>query len=208
MVKALFLIVAPRVAWDGIVQARRGFIFILCLYLLPMVIMTAAVEGWGLNRWGKWQPGFQKIREFSISNIITFEIIQSALALALVLLGAFILLKISRTFQNRHNYPDAFTTIVYGYSPLFLAHLFDAGPMVSPWATWAIGIVLTIWILYQGIPRVMQPDPSHAFGLYLCAMFVVVLTSGLVRLMTALYLLGEVDFKQSALAHKFPSLFQ
>ena len=58
-------------------------------------------------------------------------------------------------------------------------------------------MALTMWILYQGIPRVMQPDPTHAFGVYLSASIVVVLTSGLARLVTAMYLLGYMDFQHS-----------
>ena len=208
MIKAFFLIFEPSVAWDRIARARRSLIFITCLYLLPMVLLAAAVEGWGLNRWGKWQPSFQRFKEFSIHDIITFEAIQVGLSLIVIFLGALILLRISQTFENRRKYLDAFTTIAYGYSPLFLTRLLDAGPMVSPWATWGLGILLTIWILYQGIPRVMQPDPTHAFGLYLSAMIVVVLTSGLARFVTGLYLLGEVDFHHSYLTHKFPGLFQ
>ena len=61
---------------------------------------------------------------------------------------------------------------------------------------------LAVWILYQGIPRVMQPDPTHAFGVYLSAMFVVMLTSGLARLITAMYLLGYMDLQHSWLANR------
>ena len=63
-------------------------------------------------------------------------------------------------------------------------------------------MALTMWVLYQGIPRVMQPDPTHAFGVYLSAMIVVVLTSGLARLVTGMYLLGYVDFQHSWLSNK------
>ena len=119
-----------------------------------------------------------------------------------------LLLKISQTFESRHRYLDAFTTVAYGYSPLFLARLLDAGPTVHPATSWVIGIVLTVWVLYQGIPHVMQPDPTHAFGLYLAAMFVVVLVSGMALLLTALYLLGEVDYHHSWLTQNIPGLFQ
>jgi hypothetical protein len=73
--------------------------------------------------------------------------------------------------------------------------------MMSPWVSWMVGILLTVWILYQGIPRVIQPDPTHAFGLYLSTIIVTVLVSGLVRVMTGLYLLGNVDFQHSWLTH-------
>lgn len=208
MIKAFFLIFEPGVAWHRIAQARRGFAFILCLYLLPMIFLATAVEGWGLARWGKWQPKFQKFKEFSTHTVVTFETIQTVLLLLMVFVSALLLLKISQTFQGRRNYLEAFTIMAYGYSPLLLLRLLDAGPLVSPWATWVIGLMLTIWILYQGIPRVMQPDPTHAFGLYFSAVFVVALTSGMARLLTALYLLGYVDFQHSYLTHKFPSLLQ
>lgn len=209
MIRVFFLIFEPGATWERIAQARRGVAFILGTYLLPLIVLAAATEGWGLNRWGKWQPRFQKFKEFpSLNGIITFEVIQAVLLLVVVFLSALLLLKISQTFHNRRNYLDAFTTMAYGYSPVLLTRLLDAGPTVNPWTSWAIGILLAVWILYQGIPRVMQPDPTHAFGLYLSAMVVVVLTSGMARLLTALYLLGEVDFHNSWLTHKFPGLLQ
>ena len=208
MIKALFLIFEPHVAWVRVAQARRGFAFILGVYLLPMILLASAVEGWGLHRWGKWQSKFERFKEFSNSGIVTFEIVQVLLALLMIFVSALLLLKISQTFESRHRYLDAFRTVAYGYSPLFLAKLLDAGPTVHPATSWVLGIVLTVWVLYQGIPHVMQPDPTHAFGLYLSAMFVVVLISGMVRLLTALYLLGVVDYHHSWLTQNFPNLFQ
>jgi hypothetical protein len=208
MFKVFFLIFEPGVAWGRIVQARRGFFYVLGVHLLPLIVLSTAVEGWGLEHWGKWQPRFQKYKEFTHGTVLTFEVIQTLLLLAMVLISALLLLKISQTFHNRNKYLDAFTTMAYGCSPLFLARLLDAGPMVNPWAPWILGIMLTVWVLYQGIPRVMQPDPTHAFGLYLSAIFVVVLTFGMTRLLTALYLLGYVDYQHSWLTDKFSGLFQ
>ena len=37
----------------------------------------------------------------------------------------------------------------------------------------------------------MEPDPSHAFGLYLMSALLLVLVSGLVRFVTAAYLGGK-----------------
>ncbi len=208
MIRVFFLIFEPSVAWDKIIQARPGLGRVLGLYLMPMIVMATAAEGWGLASWGKWQPRFQKFRDFPLHEIIAFETIQALLLLAMVCLSALLLLKISQTFREQRSYLDAFTVMAYGFGPLFFTRLMDAGPLINPWTSWLIGIALTVWILYQGIPRVMQPNPTHAFGLYLSTMVVVVLTSGLVRLLTGLYLLGEVDFHHSWLTHKFPNLFQ
>ena len=208
MFKAFFLIFEPAVAWDRIAQVRRGFAFVLGWHLLPMILMGAVAEGWSIHRWGKWQPRFHWFKEFSLHDIVVIESLQAALLLVSVLLGALMLLKISQTFHSRRKYLDAFTTVAYSYSPLLLARLVDASPGVNPAVSWTLGIALTIWVLYQGIPRVMQPDPTHAFGLYLSGLFLIVLTSGMARLLPALYLLGEVDLHHSWLTHKFPNLFQ
>jgi len=211
MIKAFFLIFEPGVGWERIARARRGFAYILGVHLLPMIFLATAAEGWGLAHWGKWQSRFEKLKEakdFSLGNVITFEVIQALLFLGMVCLSALLLLKISETFQNRRSYLEAFTTMAYGFSPMLAVRLLDTGPMVHPSVSWVIGLGLTFWVLYQGIPHVMQPDPTHAFGVYFSSMFVVLLTSGLARVFTAMYLLGYVDFKHSWLTHKFPTLFQ
>jgi uncharacterized membrane protein YidH (DUF202 family) len=203
MFKAFSLFFEPARAWEKIVQARHSFGFVFTTHLLPLILLGSVVEGYGLKRWGKWQPAFDRIRDFSWSAIITFEVIQSLMLVLVALLCALLLLKISQTFFGRNNYREAFTTIAYSLSPLLLIRLLDAAPMMSPWASWLIGLLMTIWILYQGIPRVMQPDPTHAFGLYLSTIIVTVLLTGLARLLTGLYLLGKVDFQHSWLAHYF-----
>jgi len=64
-------------------------------------------------------------------------------------------------------------------------------------------LVLTIWVFYQGVPCALRPDPAHAFGLYLASIIVMVLTTGVVRLITGWYLIGSVDFNHSYLFRKF-----
>jgi hypothetical protein len=201
MFKAFFLIFEPAAAWNKIVLARHSFASVLMVHLLPLILLGSVVEGYGLKHWGKWQPAFKRLRGFSLSETITFEVIQSLLITLMVFLCALLLLRVSQTFFGRNNYREAFTVIAYSFSPLLLLRVLDAAPMMSPWASWLIGILMTIWILYQGIPRVMQPDPTHAFGLYLSTIIVTVLLSGLIRLLTGMYLLGQVDFQHSWVAH-------
>lgn len=204
MIKVFFLIFEPAVAWDKIAQARRSFWHVLFAHLLPMIALGCLVEGWGLANWGKWQPRFQKIKDFEITPVVNFEIIQFLLLLTMVLVSAYVLLVISQTFRTQHSsFLQSFTTMAYTFSPFFLFRLLDAGPMVSPWIPWALGMMLTIWVLYQAIPRVMMPDPTHAFGLYLSTIIVAILTSGVARALTALYLLGTVDFNHSYLLRRF-----
>jgi hypothetical protein len=202
MIKVFFLIFESDVAWDRIAQARRGYAFIWATYLLPFVLLVTAVEGWGLHRWGKWQPKFQIIKTFTSQEIMSFEICQFLVTLATILICALLILRVSQTFHERNKYLQAFTLTAYAFSPILLLRLLDVAPSMNPFATWGVGVVITIWILYQGIPRVLQPDPTHAFGLYLSTMFVIVLTTGLARLITAMYLLGYMDFQHSWLTRE------
>jgi uncharacterized membrane protein len=119
------------------------------------------------------------------------EIGQLLLSLVVVFVGANMIKSIGETFHGRHTYPQAFTTVAYGLSPLFLLHLLDAFTGVSPWVSWSIGIMLSIAVLYHGVPRMMEPDPSHAFGLFFMSALLLVLVSGLVRFVTAAYLQGK-----------------
>jgi hypothetical protein len=206
MIKVFFLIFEPGVTWEKIAQARRGLIFICVVHLLPLILLGSALEAWGLSRHGKWQPRFQMFKAFSQGDVLTFEIIQIILLIAMVFVSALLVYKISQTFQDRPNFLQAFTSIAYGLSPMFLFRFLDFSATMHPAVTWMIGMGISVWILYQGIPRVMLPDPTHAFGIYLSAMFVVILTSGLTRLMTAMYLLGWVDLQHSWLSNRIHGL--
>ena len=206
MIKVFFLIFEPGVAWDKIAQARRGLVFITGLQLLPMILLGSALETWGLLRHGKWQPKFQMFKVFPEPDIYNYEIIQFCLLLAVVFVSALLVFKISQTFQDRLKFLQVFTTVAYGFTPMFLVRFLDASASMNPLVPWLIGVALMMWILYQGIPRVMQPDPTHAFGVYLSTVIVVVLTSGLARLITAMYLLGQMNFQHSWLSNKITHL--
>ena len=207
MIKVFFLIFEPGVAWEKIAQARRGFVFITAVQLLPLILLGSALETWGLLRHGKWQPKFQIFKHFPPQEIYTFEIIQFLLLFAVVFVSALLVFKIGLTFQDRLKFLQAFTTIAYGFCPMFLLRFLDASASMNPLVPWLLGVALMVWILYQGIPRVMQPDPTHAFGVYLSATIVVVLTSGLARFITGMYLLGDIDFHHSWLSNRITHLF-
>ena len=191
MIKALLLIFDPMATWEGILRARRSTVFILVIYLLPLLLITSAGEGSGLVQWGKWQGEIRGLKKFSVPEAAVVEAIQILLSLLVVFAGAGLLRSIGETFHGRHSYCQAFTTVAYSLSPLFLLRLLDAFTGVYPWVSWAIGIILSIAVLYHGVPRMMEPDPSHAFGLYLMSALLLVMVTGLVRFVTAAYLLGK-----------------
>jgi hypothetical protein len=190
MIRALLLIFEPVAAWERISRAQRGIPFILLTYLLPMLILTAIVEGYGLLHWGKSRD-IGPPRVYSQGEVIIFEAAQTVLYLIVVIVGSRLIKSIGETFHGRHTFTQSFTAVVYGLGPFFLLHLLDGLKDVFPWVPWAIGILLSIAVLYQGLPRIMEPDPSHAFGLYLMGSLLLLLTTGLARFVTAWYLAGK-----------------
>ena len=192
MIKALLLIFNPIGSWERIVRAQRSLPFILFVFLLPLVALSCAAEAYGLATWGRWQGdivGFQKM--YTWPEVVGYETLQFGSSVLIVFVGALLLKSLGETFHGRHTYTKTFTVAAYGLSPLFLLRVLDAFPAMPPWITWAIGILLSVGVLYQGVPRVMQPDPPHAFGLYLISAMLLVMTSGLARFVMTWWLQGK-----------------
>jgi len=108
--------------------------------------------------------------------------------------GAKLIKALGETFHGRNTFTQTFTVTAYGLGPYFALRILDMFPGVSSWAYWAVwiaGMLLSFVILYQGIPRVMLPDPPHAFGLYLTSCVFLVMVSGLARFLTYWYLAGK-----------------
>jgi hypothetical protein len=210
MIKALLLIFDPLPTWEGIFQAKRSIGFILGAFLLPLLLLASAAEGYGLVHWGKWQVDVMRVQKFPVGEAIVVEVIQFLLGLFVIFLGAKLLKSVGETFHGRHTYGQAFTAMAYSLSPLFLCRVLDAFTGLSqwaPWLSWSIGIVLSVAVLYNGVPRMMEPDPAHAFGLYVMTALLMVLVTGLVRLVTTSYLEGRFPKLQvviSAIGARLP----
>jgi hypothetical protein len=191
MIKTLLLICAPVRTWEGIFRAQRSVAFILGTYLLPLLLITSICEGYGLVRWGKWQGEISHLVRFKPGEAVVFEAFQFGLSLILVVLNAGLVKSISGTFQRRHTFHQGFRTIAYGMGPIFLFRVLNAFAEINPWLSWTFGILLTISILYHGVPRIMDPDPAHAFGLYVVTSLLLLFTTGLIQMLTTFCLQGK-----------------
>lgn len=192
MIKAFLLLLEPVRTWNSVSHARRRFSVVFLTYFLPMVLLTAAAEGYGLVKFGKYQSAeFHGLRKFLVKEALVYEALQSFLVIAIVLACAQTLKSLGQTFHGRHSFTQAFTATAYGLSPFFLLRLLDVFPSIHPSVSWTIGIVLSVAALYHGVPRVMQPDPSHAFGLFIINSLQLMLATGLLRFVTAAYLFGH-----------------
>ncbi|MGH7951555.1 MAG: Yip1 family protein [Limisphaerales bacterium] len=207
MIKALFLIFEPASSWDRVVAARRGLGFILGFYLLPMLLIVAVAKGFGLVEWGKWRSFVGTMKVFTVNEAVIYETGQLLLMFLAVVVCAHLIKIMGETFHGRHSYTQAFTVVCYGLSPLFLLQLLDALPKINPYLTWLIGVLFSVGILYQGIPRVMLPDPPHAFGLYMMGSLLIILATGFDCFVTTWYMSGRdpaIDNFISQVAAKLP----
>ena len=207
MIRALLLIFDPIATWDGIIRVRRGVVSILLIYLLPLLLITSACEGYGLIHWGKaqhdgvsdsllhWAKGQGGqglyLKKFTLGETVVVETAQLLLSLAVVFGGAQLVKAIGETFRGRHTYNQAFTTVAYGLGPLFLLRLFDAFSGMSPWVTWAHRHCPVRLGPLSRPAAVMEPDPSHAFGLYIMSAVLLVLITGMARFITGRLSAGQ-----------------
>src|ERR1035437_6868069 len=118
MIKALLLIFDPLPTWEGIFLARRTLTSVLLIYLLPLLLLVAVGEGYGLVHWGKWQGEVSHVKLFPVREAVIIETGQLLLSLLVVFVGAQMVKAIGETFHGRHTRPQAFTTVAYGLTPL------------------------------------------------------------------------------------------
>ena len=201
MIKAILLIIEPVPTWERIVSAQRRWSSILLGHLLPLLLVVCGVEGYGLVRWGKPRGRIPHLQAFTVSETIVFESAQLILSVGIVFLGAKLLKALGETFHGRHSLGQSFTVAAYGLSPYFLLHLLGTFPAVSPWVVWGIGMVLSAAALYHGLPRVMLPDPPHAFGLYLMSVVILLIITGLACFLTSWYLQGRFTKLDTLISH-------
>lgn len=191
MIKALLLIFLPQPTWEQIASFQRKVSSVLLTYLLPTLLITTAVECYGLVHFGKPRGEVSRVMPFPVSHAVVFGIGRILTTLLVVWIVAKLIKSLGETFHGRHSMHQVFTVAAYGLSPLFLLRVLNFFPAVSPWATWAVGVILSIAVLYHGIPIIMKPDPPHAFGLYLMSCLLLTFVTGLACFLTTWYVRGK-----------------
>jgi len=187
--------------WERIASVRRQWVSVLFTHVIPLLVLTSIAEGYSLHHWGRVQNIVNlQLKKYSLPEVFAYEGAQFLLTLMVIFFCAKLIKSMGETFHGRHTFDQTFVAIAYGLSPLFIFRFADMIPGLTPWAGYIVGVLLSLSILYYGLPCIMQPDPPHAFGLYLTSCMLIVMTSGLVRFLTAWYLAGKFE----KLNHLFP----
>ena len=201
MIKGLMLMFETAKTWERIARVPRRWVSVLFSHVIPLLVITSIAEGYSLAHWGRIQDVSLHLKKFSLPEVVAYEGVQFLLTLMVIFFCAKLIKSMGETFHGRHTFDQTFIALAYGLSPLFLLRFLDMIPGLTPWAAWIAGVLLSLSILYYGLPCIMQPDPPHAFGLYLTSCILIIITSGLVRFLTAWYLLGKFE----KLNHLFPA---
>ncbi len=207
MIKALLLIFLPRPTWEHIGSFPRKASALLFTYLLPMLLIATFAECYGLVHWGKPRGEVARMMPFPVSHAVVFGLARILISVLVVFIVAKMIKSLGETFHGRHSIHQVFTVAAYGMSPMFLLRVLNVFPAVSPWVTWGLGLMLSIMVLYHGIPVIMKPDPPHAFGLYLMSCLLMTFVTGLACFLTTWYVRGKftrLDDAVSAIASYLP----
>jgi len=183
MIRGLLLILDSKSSWEKIAAAQRGLLFVLSVHLLPLMAITLGVEAYGMMRLGEGRTFVGDIINVTQESAVRFFVASIALNLVVILVGAKLFQRLGANFHLAWPYTPCFKVLAYGLSPLFLLHLLDALPGVNTWVCFGIGILLSVGVLYFGVPTVLRPDPSKAMGLYVIVSVLVVVLAGLAHFM-------------------------
>ena len=74
MITAFQLIFSPFETWERITLAQRGVLWIICLYLLPLLVVCLGVEGYLLTRLGETRGELGYIIKVSNESAIRYAV--------------------------------------------------------------------------------------------------------------------------------------
>lgn len=192
MFLVLLMIFDADAGWGRVVESARSTVRVMLLHLFPLLLLGCVAEGFGMMHWGKHVSQFGTMKTFTLEETLRYQGCHFLVEFVVVCLCAVALKSLSNTFHVRETFKQALTVCVFGLGPVFLLRVLDAFPSLFPWIGWLIGAALTMGILYQGVPRVMRLDPAHAFGVYMSSAMVLVLASGLGRVLVIYFLQEKV----------------
>jgi hypothetical protein len=195
MIRLLQLIFAPAAAWHKILEAQRGVILVLLLSPLPLMLIGAATEGFGLMKLGWLSGELARSKPILVPQAVAlrFEEIRLAGDLIVLFLGARMIQWIARSFEVPATFSAAFAVFGYSLGPiLFVGRALDGVPFLSGWLCWTIGAVLAVSILYNGVAIIFQPEPTKGFGLFVSAAVVLIILSGFVQFIAQMYMKNKL----------------
>ncbi len=192
MIRVLQLLYSPADAWPKIVVAKRGVVTTLLVGLLPVLVVSFVAEGYAYLHGSDTAGHLSRSIPLTRDQVLRLEVVQFLMALAIVFAGAKLIQWVGESFHFTPRFETSFTLTAYGLSPIFLAHLLNCIPAMNPWISWALGTCGCIFILYQGVAVVLEPEHTKGFGLYVLIALVFTLLSAMDHIVSLMALQGKL----------------
>jgi len=192
MFKALQLVYNAAATWERIDLEHPSILNVSLTFLAPWLILCYSLEGLCLVQFGQASGPIGQILPVPLPVVLRYELVTLGLTLALVYGGALLVSKVGESFHSRHSYQAGLTTLAFSISPLILVRLFDGCPVINTWICYTVGILLSVSLLYRGIPRTLRPEPSNALGMYLFISVFLIIATGLAHYVGTLILAEEI----------------
>jgi hypothetical protein len=194
MIKALCLIFAPTATWEKVAQAQRGPLFVFLLNSLPLMVLGLVAEGYGLLRFGLVRGTFTGARATPVELVLVerYEAARLVLDLIVLFFGAKFLQSVVDSFGMRVPFARVFAVTAYSLGPFYLAQALDGIPQLNTWVCVAIGMALTLQLLYHGVAFVLRPDQSKGFGAFIGCATVLVLLNAVAHAIAVAVLNGKL----------------
>lgn len=194
MITLFKLLVSPFETWTAIVAEKRGPLRVWLTYVLPLTLVACGFEAWAVHHWGTGTGVGGGIKQVPLELAVRYGATQfMGLSLA-VFVGALLVQRVEMAFHVRITYADCVVLVGYALGPVYAARLLDAVPQVPTWLAWAVGIILMLGILYNGLPKALKIEAYGAFGIYLFAVLVLVPVTAVAHGAAVFVLRGDVGF--------------
>ena len=191
MLKALNLSFLPEATWQKLATKPPHFAFVLLISILPLMILTLAVEGFALVKYGEEFGGMGR-RLVSENRAIKYEIFYGVASLVVMFMGAALLKNMGKSFDLKATYGACFVLFAYGYTPIFLLRVLDAVPAINTWICWAVGAAVSMRILYHGVAWWLKPEQTKGLGLFIMCFIYILVLSALVHFASVQVLHGRL----------------
>ncbi len=190
MIRTIQMLFTPFAVWEKINARNEGVLRILALEWLPLLALTALVDGYALLHFGL-RLGADNPQHYLLPQVVHYEMALVLGSLVALFLGAKLLQMISENFQLQSFFVRGFRVAAFGLAPFLLARCLNAIPAFNLWVGIGIGTVGCIYVLYHGISMTFLPEPTKAFGMYLVSVLILVILSVLVQLVGLMVIQGR-----------------
>jgi hypothetical protein len=188
MINAILLILSPGPTWKRLASANRSPVWVILLYLLPILVITCGVEAWSLTTYGTQEVSIQKMQKVSLDLAMRYATTHVVLGMASVFLCAYMVHAIVGGIHTRHNFSQCLNISAYALGSAYLLRIADAWDFLNTWVVLAAAVFIIFSVLYAGVPQIIKPDPAKAFGLYLTVAVMLAVCHGATHLFAFLVL--------------------